>query len=215
MSGSEAIGNLLALLVHDLRNPAATLTANVDFLKEVASDDQDVVEAIDDMRMALRDLRDGLTRMGWVADGFIGRADGSARDGDVFAAVAHAYPYATSEGSDFRARGGLSMPAVVQIFVENAERHDGRTKQPAIVVIDEGDTVCVRVDADAEALTEEVRSVMFSVEGQDQIKGRAGGRYARFVGFVAARSYVEQLGGSIRATDRDGKHAIELRVPRI
>ena len=42
-------GQVLGLLVHDLRNPAATITANVDFLQEVGLDDTDSVEALQDV----------------------------------------------------------------------------------------------------------------------------------------------------------------------
>ena len=47
---ADAVGRLLSLIVHDLRNPAATIKANVEFMQSAGatSSDPDVVGALGD-----------------------------------------------------------------------------------------------------------------------------------------------------------------------
>ena len=207
-------GKMLALLVHDLRNPAATLTANVDFLSEVTISDPDGQDALDDLRTALLDIKAGLSRVSWIADGLLGRVDGRCRDGDAATAIKARHAYAVANGSDFEVRGGATIADLVDIFVENAIRHDQR-KKPAITIADEGDAgVVICVDGHGEPMLEEFRSIAFSLPGQDQIKGRSGGRYARYCGLLAAASHVEGLGGSVLATEHEGRPRFEIRLPR-
>ncbi|MFT5355721.1 MAG: hypothetical protein ACI9KE_002940 [Polyangiales bacterium] len=207
------VGNMLAMLVHDLRNPTATLTANVDFLAEIEIADPDGKEALDDLRTALQDIKAGLTRVSWIADGFLGRGDAMSRDGDVAASVIQRYPVAQVQGENHMAKGGATFADVVAIFVESAERHD-RRKTPELFVIDDGDGVIVRVDAHGAPLREEFNERAFTLEGQEAIKGKAGGRYARYCGLLAASSYVEALGGTITPSEFDGRARTELRLPR-
>lgn len=214
MSEMNSVGQMLALLVHDLRNPAATLTANVDFLEEVVTGDTDAQEALDDLRTALRELRDGLTRVSWIAGGMLERADPHARDGDVAVAIRHRYPYATTEGDNFKARGGMSIAEVVAVFVENGFRHD-RGKPPALHIVDEGEGVLIRIDSAGEPIDLALREAAFTLAGQDAIKGRAGGRYARFCGLLAARSFVESLGGTVTAGEHEGRDRTEIHLPRV
>lgn len=207
------VGKMLAMLVHDLRNPTATLTANVDFLAEIDVQDPDGKEALDDLKTALQDIKAGLTRVSWIADGLLERGDAMSRDGDVGVAIQQRYPSARLEGDNHLAKGGATFADVVAIFVESAERHDRRSS-PEIVVIDEGDEVVVRIDAHGDPLRPEFKELAFTLEGQDVIKSKAGGRYARYCGLLAASSYVKGLGGSITPSDFEGRARTELRLPR-
>ena len=207
------VGKMLAMLVHDLRNPAATLTANVDFLAEIEIADPDGKDALEDLRTALQDIKAGLTRVSWIADGFLGRGDAMSRDGDVAEAVTQRFPFAQVEGDNHIAKGGATCAEVVSIFVESAERHD-RRRAPELFVIDDGDGVIVRVDAHGAPMSDEFKELAFTLEGQDLIKGKAGGRYARYCGLLAASSYIEALGGSITPSEFDGRARMELRFPR-
>ena len=63
---AEALGEALGLLVHDLRNPAATISANVDFLQEVGLEDTDSREAVQDVKLAVGELRRGLDMIAWI-----------------------------------------------------------------------------------------------------------------------------------------------------
>lgn len=207
------VGKMLAMLVHDLRNPAATLTANVDFLSEIEIPDPDGKDALDDLRTALQDIKAGLTRVSWIADGFLERGDAMSRDGDVAEAITRRYPNANVVGESHTAKGGATCVDVVAIFVESAERHD-RRRAPELFVIDDEDGVIVRIDAHGAPLSEEFKQLAFTLEGQDAIKGKAGGRYARYCGLLAAASYIEALGGTITPSEFDGRARTEIRFPR-
>lgn len=207
------VGKMLAMLVHDLRNPAATLTANVDFLAEIEIPDPDGKEALEDLRVALQDIKAGLTRVAWIADGFLDRGDAMSRDGDVAASMTRRYPHTVVQGDNHLAKGGATIVDLVAIFVESAERHD-RRKAPELFVIDDGDAVIVRVDAHGDPILDEFAEAAFTLEGQDLIKGKAGGRYARYCGLLAAKSYIDKLGGSITPSAVDGRARTEIRLPR-
>ncbi|MEM7607614.1 MAG: ATP-binding protein, partial [Myxococcota bacterium] len=165
-----------------------------------------------DLRTALRDLRSGLTRVGWIADGLIGRGGAQLRDGDAAGPIESRFENVTLEGSDFRARGGASIADIVEIFVENGMRHDRAL--PRILVREEGDGVRIVVDGAGEPMDASFRDQAFTIEGQDAIKGQRGGRYARFAGLVAARSYVEGLGGSLEASEHEGQARTIIHLPR-
>src|SRR5690242_3411124 len=59
MPSRQALGDVFALVVHDLRNPTATISANLAFVREVlgSTPDEmssvDVQEALDDAAIAL------------------------------------------------------------------------------------------------------------------------------------------------------------------
>ena len=62
--------SLFGLIVHDLRNPAATLGANIGFVREVMDDPsvppQELNEALSDAQQALTDLMRGLDQLAWI-----------------------------------------------------------------------------------------------------------------------------------------------------
>ena len=80
---ADEMGSVLGLLVHDLRNPAATITANVDFLQEVGLTDTDSVEALADVKLAVRELRRGLDMLAWISRWFTGQVPLEAANGDA------------------------------------------------------------------------------------------------------------------------------------
>ena len=80
---AEELGHALGLIVHDLRNPAATITANVDFLQEVGLSDTDSNEALDDLKLAVRELRRGLDMVAWISRWMTGQVALEAASGDA------------------------------------------------------------------------------------------------------------------------------------
>src|SRR5688572_18330455 len=84
----QAIGELLALVVHDLRNPVATVSANISFVKEVGiTDEPDAKEAMDDVETAIGDLMRGLDQLSWIGRWFAGQRALEGAPGDVRAAI--------------------------------------------------------------------------------------------------------------------------------
>ncbi|MFA9470638.1 MAG: hypothetical protein ACERNK_08705, partial [Deltaproteobacteria bacterium] len=80
---ADQMGNVLGLLVHDLRNPAATITANADFLQEVGLVDTDAVEALEDVKLAVGELSRGLDMLAWISRWFTGHVPLEAANGDA------------------------------------------------------------------------------------------------------------------------------------
>ncbi len=80
---ADELGHALGLLVHDLRNPAATITANVDFLQEVGLDDTDCEDALEDVKLAVGELRRGLDMMAWISRWLTGQVALEAANGDA------------------------------------------------------------------------------------------------------------------------------------
>ncbi|MGB5314184.1 MAG: hypothetical protein WBN38_19085, partial [Polyangiales bacterium] len=80
---ADQMGDVLGLLVHDLRNPAATITANVDFLQEVELADTDSVEALEDVKLAVGELRRGLDMLAWISRWLTGHVPLEAANGDA------------------------------------------------------------------------------------------------------------------------------------
>ena len=67
--------SLFGLIVHDLRNPAATLAANLGFVREVVDDptvprSRRLIEALSDSQQALLDLMRGLDQLSWIGRWF-------------------------------------------------------------------------------------------------------------------------------------------------
>lgn len=214
-SHTLAHGRMLALLVHDLRNPTATLTANVEYLRETgdsAAASDDFREALEDVHLALGSLKSGLDRMAWIARWLTGDAAMAPADGDVGTAVRVLCPDAMVEPELAPARGGGGIAKVLQIFVENTRRH-ARGESPDISVFAEDDGVVVRIDDSGAAIAPELREGAFTVEGQSALKGRADGRYAQFAGLVAARAVMEGLGGRVQASSHADGGRIELWLP--
>ena len=61
------VGAMLRMIVHDVRNPIATLLANLEVLGSVDPDDPEVPEILADLRTATRELDDGMRALGWLA----------------------------------------------------------------------------------------------------------------------------------------------------
>ncbi|MEM1417439.1 MAG: ATP-binding protein [Myxococcota bacterium] len=210
-------GHLLALLVHDLRNPAATVGANVDFLREVEIPDEDARDALDDVGLALEELKRGLTQIGWIARWLGGEKALSPADGDVRASLEHlaskrGVPLKLAEGT-LRAKGGAGVGDLVVVLLDNSDRH-ARGKDVAIEAeAYAGGGVAVRVIDGGTPVDPALREAAFRIAGQPAIKGKSEGRYGRFAGLVAARAAVESIGGSLVADERDGKCVFELVLP--
>ncbi|MBT8467337.1 MAG: hypothetical protein KJN97_01200, partial [Deltaproteobacteria bacterium] len=80
---ASEMGHVLGLLVHDLRNPAATISANVDFLQEVGLADDDSDDALQDVKLGVGELRRGLDMLAWISRWLTGHVPLEAANGDV------------------------------------------------------------------------------------------------------------------------------------
>ncbi len=208
---------MLALLVHDLRNPCATVSANVDFIKSVELPDPDSQEAMEDIAMAVDDLKHGLELMSWIARWMTGEAALAQRNGDVVEAIKRTASRATGKvdlelpETPMPAQGGARAGDVLAVLLDNAWRHV-RRNTPVVKVFREDDEVVVRLVDAGMPLAEELRSDAFRIGAQSDLKGRPDGRYGRYCGLVAARAAAEALGGRMVAGGEEGAAFFELRL---
>lgn len=218
---SDEMGHVLGLLVHDLRNPAATITANVDFLQEVGLVDNDSVEALEDVKLAVGELRRGLDMLAWVSRWLTGQVPLEAANGDVGVFLERLERVDTpvpvkievERGDQLYAQGAQVAVEVVELLLHNTRAHvaDPSAK---VRVYQGGDRVVIEVQDTGEAIAPELRDAAFTLEGQQALKGRLDGRYSRFVGLFAAAVVLEGVGGTIEADGESGAAVFRIFLPR-
>lgn len=212
------VGDLLSLVVHDLRNPVATISANVAYIRDVARmDDSSAYEALDDVEQALGDLARGLEQLSWIGRWMGGRASQRVPDEDVREAVRRGVELA---GGAARVElppspvglpaGGDALTKLVELLVRNARSH-GAPSSAEVELVTDREGVRLRVLDDGQAVAEELRERIFSPRGQQEAKGRSDGRYSRAVGLLAARAIADSLGATLTAEGVDGAAAFVVR----
>lgn len=218
---SEQLAELLGLIVHDLRNPAATLGANLSFFKEVAvgpGADEDLREAVEDMETALTDLRRGLDQLGWIARRIGEQTVLPVADGDAVTALETARDKAA--GMDvtvraperpLRARAGGTLTSLLDILLANSRVH-ARGSPVELTARREGGEVVVELRDRGPAIAPELREAAFTLEGQSLLKGKAEGRYSRAGGLFAARVLADAMGSRIEAGGESGAAWFRIRL---
>lgn len=218
------VGELLALIVHDLRNPGATLAANVAYLRDIGvtgppSSIDEVGEALVDMDSAMSDLMRGLEHVAWIARWMSGEPALTPTDGDVIAGMASAVRSMRLEASisgepgPLRAAGGASVRRLVEVLLANSERH-GRGRI-ALSARRDGAEVIVEIEDGGRALAEDLRATAFTLPGQRDLKGRADGRYGRVAGLFTAGVLAEGIGATLEADGEDGAAVFRIRLPAL
>ena len=208
---ADDMGRVLGLLVHDLRNPAATITANADFLQEVGSDDTDAIEALQDVKLAVRELRRGLDMLAWISLWFTGHVPLEAANGDAGMFLERLERADTpvpvtvelAQGDQLYAQGAQVAVEVVDLLLHNT-RANVTDPHATVRVSQQGSHVVIEVQDAGEAIAPELRDMAFTLEGQNALKGRLDGRYSRFVGLFAAAVVLDGVGGTIEADGERG-----------
>jgi K+-sensing histidine kinase KdpD len=208
---ADDMGHVLGLLVHDLRNPAATISANVDFLQEVGVADDDSVEALKDMKLGVGELRRGLDMLAWISRWLTGQVPLEAANGDVGMFLERLERRETpvpvtvevARDDQLHAHGAQVAVEVVELLLQNT-RANVVDPRAAIRVYQQGGRVVIEVQDAGEAIAPELRQAAFTLEGQKALKGRPDGRYSRFVGLFAAAVVLDGVGGTIEADGKKG-----------
>jgi len=211
VSNADDLGHALGLLVHDLRNPAATISANVDFLQEVGPNDTDSVEALKDVKLAVGELRRGLDMVAWISRWLTGHVPLESANGDVGMFVARLERTVTpvpvtvdvATGQQLHAQGAQVAVEAVELLLHNtlANVADPRA---SIRVFQQRDRVVIEVEDAGEAIAPELRTIAFTLEGQKALKGRLDGRYSRFLGLFAVSVLLDGVGATIEADGQRG-----------
>jgi signal transduction histidine kinase len=226
MPTKQALGDVFALVVHDLRNPTATISANIAFVREVLGSTPeemssvDVQEALDDAAIALRDLMRGLEQFSaiarWIAGedvvpktpgdagaevrGFINRHSGAVFEHDI-----------ADEPMPILGAGG-AVARILDMLVANSLQHAPSTPIKIRAAPKDGQVV-IEVQDQGTAVAPELRKAAFTFEGQSLLKGRSDGRYGRVVGLFAANAIAEAIGAKLEPDGVNGAAIFRLTVP--
>jgi len=217
---ANEMGHVLGLLVHDLRNPAATISANVDFLQEVGLADDDSDDALQDVRLGVGELRRGLDMLAWISRWLTGHVPLEAANGDVGVFLERLERADTPVPVTVEiARDGQLYAHGAQVAVEVVDLllHNTRANVPdahaTVRVYQRGNRVVIEVHDAGEAIAPELRKAAFTLEGQQALKGRVDGRYSRFVGLFAAAVVLDGVGGTIEADGEKGAAIFRVFLP--
>ncbi|MGE0789130.1 MAG: sensor histidine kinase [Sandaracinaceae bacterium] len=217
---SDPLGEMIALVVHDLRNPVATISANLSFVRDVAGvEDPDALEALDDVEIALADLTRGLEQLSWVGRWMGGTPAADAAPGDVRQSVEQGV---RRSGSDVAIElpdapiemrcAGQALTRLVELLVRNATSH-AKPDSVRVSVSAEGSGATIEVRDGGSAVGHDLRPHIFTAEGQQLAKGRIDGRYSRVVGLLAARALADAIGAELAAGGEDGAAVFTVRLP--
>ena len=217
---ADEMGQALGLLVHDLRNPAATITANVDFLQEVGLADDDSVEALQDVKLAVGELRRGLDMLAWISRWMMGQVPLEAANGDAGVFLERLERADTpvpvtveiTKGDQLYAQGAQVAVEVVDLLLHNT-RANVADPRATIRLYQDGDRVVIELEDAGEAIAPELRENAFTMEGQRALKGRLDGRYSRFIGLFAAAVVLDGVGGTIEADGEHGASIFRILLP--
>lgn len=219
---------LMALMVHDLKNPLAALLANLGFVGSVVAGDEMAKEAIDDCTLStevLSRLIDNMSAISKLGEPGATTPPGECSAGSVLRACeVRMQRHAAAAGLSLQADLGPDLGQVgvsaqlLELAVDNllasalaytppgaaarlgAERTENRVR---IVVTDAGP-----------AVAEEMRQLIPSLEGQLRLKGERGARYARGLGLHVAALIARATGGDFVVTaPAAGGCAIEMLLP--
>ena len=215
----QEVGQLFGLLVHDLRNPAATISANVDFLKEVGINDNEATEAIDDLHLAVDELRRGLDMVAWISRWLLGQTPLESAPGDVGVFLKRLdnettpVPVSVSvdESGSVYAQGAQAAVEIVNVLLHNTKQH-ARGTTAKVSARQDGEAVVIEVTDEGAALGSELKDLAFTLNGQKALKGRSDGRYGRFAGMLAVAVAADGIGATIEADGEDGAAVFRLRL---
>lgn len=227
----KTLGGLLALLVHDLRNPLSALHSNVDFLVSTLVDmDEDTRGALEDAVVSCDSLVSIVDNAELVAFSLQGTSERAGEPLAVSAVVADVVTrqklLARSHGvevivhssaTEAEARVLANRDMYARAFgnlLRNAIQHGG-PDGVRIWLEDKGTRLNLVVGDSGPGLSQEFRDVAFSAAGQLSAKGKAGGRYGRGLGLLAARLAAESAGATVEVTDApaDLNCALALSAP--
>lgn len=227
---APALGDLLRLLAHDLRNPLAALESNLSFLDGEADLAASTArECLEDVKLCsdgLLRVIDGLEMLGRFLQGGVTEEPGPAPLGRLIAqAVASARAAARSHGvelcagttekSELQVRVGREMfVRALRALLHNAIQHAPQGSRVVLSVSVEGSHVVVKLEDAGFPLEAGLLQEAFTAAGQLRAKSSRGGRYSGGLGLFSARVCAEAAGADVRAASPPSGNAFELVAQR-
>ena len=215
--------SLVGMIVHDLRNPAATMGANMSFVREVIEDPdfdrKEIGEALADAQQALHDLTRGLDQLAWI-----GRwANGTPAANvviepvrDTFERVQGRVKYGALEitppAPELQVRGGEALERLLELLIANGHQHAPRGTV-RLSASEQGGQVHIEVEDAGKPLGSELRERAFTLEGQAAAKGRSEGRYSRVAGLFVAAVLAQTLDARLESIERAHQNVFRIVLP--
>ena len=229
---SDLIGGLLALIVHDLRNPLSALHSNASFL-QTARDTQspDSKEALEDVAASCEALGHIIDNVELLALSLRGERRFEQNTFTVRELIADALSRSRSLATSYGVRVEFTPSPEVEVKLATSREMLGRALGNLIKngIQHAQDGVPVRVSAHASgprlvllvedggaAVSADFLQKAFTAEGQVSSKGQVGARYSRGIGLFAARLAAESAGAEVRAVPSASGvgNAFELSIAR-
>ena len=215
--------SLVGMIVHDLRNPAATMGANISFVREVIEDPDfdrtEIGEALADAQQALHDLTRGLDQLAWIgrwANGAPAANVAIEPLRDTFARVQARVRYGSLEltppPDELEVRGGEALERLLELLVANGHQHAPR-RTVRLSANRQGEHVHIDVEDEGKPLASELRERAFTLEGQAAVKGRSEGRYSRVAGLFVAAVLAQTLGARLEPLERAQRNVFRVVLP--
>ena len=220
----ETLGPAVGMIVHDLRNPAATLRANLSFVREVADDPSvahsELVEALEDAQQALSDVMRGLDQLSWIGRWMQGQSPATTNHEDIRESVRRGAQRVHSDRVELKlpeeaipGRGGEALSRLVELLIVNSLAHGGPRPVRVSVSPEQDGSARIEVSDEGRALAQEFQESAWTLDGQHALKSRGDGRYSRVLGLFTARLLADAMQATLTAEGEDGRALFRVRVP--
>ena len=222
-SSLEHLPELVAILVHDMRNPLSALLTNIHFVQSLTSaSSRDVEEALTDSALSCTILGQLIANLEVV-----GRAFGSSRPAPTVVgtreaagqAMARAAPQATLARIEVAIQGSPGASVLVEPLLfghaldnlmANALQYSPANGKVVIELMQTDQRAGVRVTDSGPAVPPEFRERVLTIEGQSDAKKRYEARYGRGLGLYCAAQAARIAGAELTLGERDGHFLVEL-----
>jgi len=229
---SELVGGLLALIVHDLRNPLSALHSNASFLQTARdTTSPDAKEALEDVSASCEALGHIIDNVELLALALRGERRFEQNSFTVRELIADALGRSRSLATSYGVRVEFTPTADVDVKLSTSREMLGRALGNLIKngIQHAQDGIAVRVSAHlagskavllvedgGAAVAPDFLDKAFTAEGQVSAKGQVGARYSRGAGLFAARLAAEAAGAEVRAVSppSGSGNAFELSIER-
>ena len=229
---SELLGGLLALVVHDLRNPLSALHSNASFLQSardaVSTDFKEALEDVSASCEALGHIIDNVELLSlklrgegrFESNSFSVReliADALMRSRSLATSYGVRLEFLPTPDADVKLVASREMLGrALGNLVKNGIQHaqDGIPVRVSMRL--EPNHAIVVVEDGGAPVSSEFLDDAFTAQGQLLAKGLVGARYSRGLGLYSARLAAEAANAQVRAVPRSGTpgNAFELVIAR-
>lgn len=227
---SELLGQLLALVAHDLRNPLSALHSNIGYLAGMEQcDDSETREALEDAGLSCECLVVIIDNLDVLARHLVGkgavpmmRVSLPAVVGDVLSrcqriAASHRCQLALAQaGVDaavhVKTNRDFLTRALVNLLLNSVQHSGGTTIDVDCALGAKGDVSVIVTDSGT-PLGPEDRERSFLAAGQLSAKTNGSGRYSRGLGLFVAKLAAEAAGARVTASTVGNKNRFTLTMP--